>query len=118
MAEGWAKHFSKDNTIYSAGIEAHGLNPFAVEVMAEAGIDISDQQSTKLSEVPLDDCDLVITVCGDADERCPVLPGSTRKEHWPLEDPARLEGSHSEILAGFRASRDEIRDRVRQLIPE
>ena len=90
MAEGClhslgAKRFGVD----SAGLEVHGQNPRAIAVMAEAGVDISRQQSTLLSDAHLEWADLVVTVCGHADETCPMLPPGTRKEHWPLEDPAR-----------------------------
>lgn len=116
MAEGWARHFSPKDQIMSAGIEAHGLNPFAVQVMSEAGVDISRQESTLLSEYSLDEFDMIVTVCGDADEKCPVLPKGVRKEHWPLEDPASIEGGEEVKLEGFRAIRDEIRDRVGKLL--
>ena len=75
MAEAWAKHLLPDNVeVYSAGIEAHGLNPKAVKVMAEVGIDMSKQKSETVAEVPWEDVELVISVCGHADENCPVLP--------------------------------------------
>ena len=117
MAEGWARHLAPpDWRIASAGIEAHGKNPRAIAVMKEAGLDIGGQESTRVTPAMLEDADLVVTVCGHADEHCPVLPPGTRKEHWPLEDPARATGTEEEILAVFRASRDEIRDRVVGLI--
>ncbi|RME32521.1 MAG: arsenate reductase ArsC [Gammaproteobacteria bacterium] len=119
MAEGWARHLGgKRVEARSAGIEAHGLNPRAVAVMAEAGVDIAGQQSTRLTPEMLEWADVVITVCGHADEHCPVLPPGTRKRHWPLEDPARARGDESEVMAVFRASRDVIRDQVRDLLEE
>lgn len=117
IAEGWAKRCAPpDWTITSAGIEAHGKNPRAIAVMAEAGVDISQQESTKLTDAMLQSADYLVTVCGHADEHCPVLPAGTRKEHWPLHDPARASGSEEEIMAVFRASRDDIRARVEDLI--
>lgn len=117
MAEGWAKSFAPaDWEILSAGIEAHGKNPRAIAVMADAGVDIAAQESTRLEEDMLDGVDLVVTVCGHADEHCPALPASVKKIHWPLTDPAKAEGSEVDILAQFRASRDDIRDRVKRLI--
>lgn len=119
MAEGFARHFGEEMVeVQSAGIEAHGRNPRAIEVMAEAGIDISGRESTVLTDETLDWADLVVTVCGHADEHCPVLPPGTAKIHWPLDDPARAEGSEEEIMAVFRAIRDDIRDRVEGLLDE
>ena len=117
MAEGWVRALAADSiTVQSAGIDAHGKNPRAIAVMAEAGQDISQQESTRVDTAMLAAADLVVTVCGHADEHCPVLPPGTRKEHWPLDDPARASGSEAEILAVFRASRDEIRQRVEALL--
>jgi arsenate reductase len=117
MAEGWARALAGDNiTVQSAGIEAHGKNPRAIAVMADAGQDISQQESTRVNTAMLAAADLVVTVCGHADEHCPLLPAGTRKEHWPLDDPAKATGSEAEIMAVFRASRDEIRQRVEALL--
>ena len=117
MAEGWARALGGDwLAVKSAGIEAHGKNPRAIAVMREAGIDISDQESTRLTDDMLQWSDRVVTVCGHADEHCPVLPPGTRKEHWPLSDPAKATGSAEEIMTVFRASRDEIRRRVENLL--
>ncbi len=120
MAEGWARHWRASLglsgvLIASAGIEAHGLNPSAIKVMQEVGIDISKQQSNVVDDVNLSAFGLVVTVCGDADERCPVLGTETGKLHWPLRDPAKLQGSTEEILNGFRLSRDDIGARVAEL---
>jgi len=117
MAEGWARSLGDDGLEFqSAGIEAHGKNRRAVQVMQEAGIDISGQESTRLTDDMLGWAERVVTVCGHADEHCPVLPPGTRKEHWPLNDPAKATGSDAEIMAVFRASRDDIRERVLNLI--
>jgi len=117
MAEGWARALGTDSlTFQSAGSEAHGKNPRAIAVMKEAGVDISGQQSTVVTQNMLAAADLVVTVCGHADEQCPVLPGQTRKIHWPLSDPARATGTEEEIMQQFRATRDEIRGRVQALL--
>lgn len=117
MAEGFANALGGDRLIAdSAGIEAHGQNPRAIQVMAEAEIDIAGQQSTVLTDDMLQSADLVVTVCGHADEHCPFLPAHVQKKHWPLEDPAHATGTEEEILAEFRRVRDEIRKRVEGLI--
>ncbi len=117
MAEGWARHLGGDQVIaQSAGIESHGKNPRAIEVMREAGVDISGQESTRLTDDMLASIDALVTVCGHADEHCPIVPADVRKEHWPLEDPAKAAGSEEEIMAVFRASRDDIRGQVQDLI--
>lgn len=119
MAEGWAKHFSNSEIeVQSAGIEAHGKNPRAIAVMKEAGIDISQQESTKLTQNMLDWADVIVTVCGHADEHCPALPATIEKIHWPLNDPAKATGSEEHIMEVFRASRDDIRDRVKVLVDQ
>ena len=117
IAEGWAKWYGRPLfNVQSAGIESHGKNPRAIAVMKEAGIDISAQESTTVDQQMLHNADLVVTVCGHADEHCPVLPAGTNKEHWPLEDPAKASGSEEEIMATFRASRDDIEQRVIDLL--
>jgi len=117
MAEGWARQLGeKWFDVQSAGIESHGKNPRAIQIMKEAGVDISRQASTRLTEEMLASADYLVTVCGHADENCPVLPAGMLKEHWPLSDPARATGSEEEIMAVFRESRDEIRRRVENLI--
>ena len=117
IAEGWAKQLGGEQfEIYSAGIESHGKNPRAIAVMQEAGVDISNQESTKLINEMLQGIDYVVTVCGHADEHCPVLPADVKKEHWPLSDPAKATGTEEEIMTVFRASRDDIRQRVADLL--
>ena len=117
MAEGWAKWYDRPLfEIQSAGIETHGKNPRAIAVMKEAGVDISNQESTKVTDDMLAQADLVVTVCGHADENCPVLPPGSKKEHWPLEDPAKAQGTEKEIMDQFRASRDDIEARVKELL--
>lgn len=117
MAEGWTRHLGGDRVaVESAGIEAHGKNPRAIAVMAEAGIDISRQESRAVDAQMISSADVVVTVCGHADEHCPVLPPGTRRYHWPLSDPARVTGTDDEIFTAFRATRDEIEARVRGLL--
>jgi arsenate reductase len=120
MAEGWGRTLAADHrhAFRSAGIEAHGKNPRAIAVMREVGVDIAAQESTRLTDEMLAWADLVVTVCGHADEHCPVLPGGTRKLHWALEDPARASGREAEILTVFRASRDDIKRRVQALLSD
>ena len=117
MAEGWARKLGSDGlSVQSAGIEAHGKNPRAIAVMQEVGVDISGQASTKLTDAMLNAADYLVTVCGHADEHCPVVPAHVRKEHWPLTDPAKATGTEEEIMTTFRASRDDIRNRVADLL--
>lgn len=117
MAEGWGRMLARRGFRFeSAGIEAHGQNPRAIAVMAEADVDVSTQKSKVVTATMLEKADLVVTVCGHADEHCPVLPPGVRRIHWPLDDPARAAGSEEEIMETFRATRDEIRQRVTDLI--
>ncbi len=115
MAEGFAKALAPYGVkVYSAGLEPAGLNPRAVKVMAEVGIDISRQYSKPIEEIPVTEVDTVITLCGDADERCPSFPGNVVHIHWPIPDPARATGSEDEVMSVFRSVRDEIRKRVEE----
>lgn len=117
IAEGWARQLGGGGVeVQSAGIEAHGKNPRAISIMREAGIDISSQESTIVSDEMLNLADVVVTVCGHADEQCPVLPAGVKKVHWPLTDPAKATGTESEIMSEFRATRDDIENRVRELL--
>ena len=117
MAEGWLRTLGGDAFVaQSAGIEAHGKNPRAIAVMREAGVDISGQESTVVTGSMIAAANVVVTVCGHADEHCPVLPPTTQKEHWPLDDPARAMGTEEDIMAFFRASRDDIRERTAGLL--
>ncbi len=119
MAEGWARHLKGDVIEpYSAGIEKHGLNEKAVRVMAEAGVDISGQQSRLISELPVQDFDYVVTVCDHAHESCPLFPGTARVVHRGFDDPPRLAAgaaSEEEALEHYRRVRDEIRSFVETL---
>jgi len=113
MAEGWLKFLGGENfEVFSAGIVAHGKNPRAIQVMSEAGVDISAQESEALAPEILKQLDLLITVCGNADETCPTVPVTCEKQHWPFEDPAKARGSEEEIMDEFRAVRDQIKGRI------
>ena len=117
MAEGFARVLGAGRVVASsAGIEAHGKNPRAIAAMREAGVDISRQESTRVTDAMLGEADLVVTVCGHADEHCPVLPPGVRRVHWPLPDPAKATGTEDEITETFRAVRDDIRERVVTLL--
>jgi arsenate reductase len=113
MAEGWARHLKSDRfEAYSAGVETHGLNPNAVKVMEEAGVDISEHRSQHIDEFRDVELDHVITVCGHAHESCPVFPGKTKVTHVGFDDPPRLAkdaASEEEALNHYRRVRDEIR---------
>jgi arsenate reductase (thioredoxin) len=119
MAEGWARHLKPDAIEpYSAGIESHGLNPLAVKVMAEVGVDISKQHSKTVAELPEISFDYVVTVCGNAHESCPVFPHRTKVVHAGFDDPPRLAicaKTEEERLAIYRRVRDEIRTFIETL---
>jgi arsenate reductase len=119
MAEGWTRHLKGDRIeAYSAGIETHGLNPSAVRVMAEAGVDISGQRSKHVDELRSIEFDYVVTVCDHASQQCPRFPGRARVVHIAFDDPPRLaaEAATEEgRLAPYRRVRDEIRALVERL---
>ncbi len=119
MAEGWTRHLLGE-TIEpaSAGIETHGLNPLAVQVMAEAGVDISTHKSQRLDEFADVPFDLVVTVCAHAHEHCPVFPGDAKVIHVGFDDPPKLAKTartEEEALTHYRRVRDEIRSFVQKL---
>jgi arsenate reductase len=119
MAEGWARHLhGAAIEAYSAGVEVHGLDPRAVQVMAEAAVDISGQRSKHVDEVQDIPFDYVLTVCDDAREHCPLFPGKAKVTHVSFEDPPRLAErakSEGEALNGYRRVRDEIKALVETL---
>jgi arsenate reductase len=111
IADGYLKHYAGDRaTIYSAGVETHGVNPRAIAIMAEDGIDISGHTSNHVDEYLGIDFDHVITVCNNAVERCPVFPSTAQKWHHNFPDPAKATGTEVEIMSEFRAVRDMIKD--------
>jgi arsenate reductase len=119
MAEGWARALKGDRIeAYSAGIETHGLNPNAVRVMAEAGVDITSHRSKNVDELKDVAFDYVVTVCDHAHESCPLFPGRTRVVHVGFDDPPRLARdakTEAEALGHYRRVRDEIRAFVEKL---
>jgi arsenate reductase (thioredoxin) len=119
MAEGWARHLKADSIEpYSAGIETHGMNPHAIKVMAEASVDISTQRSKLASELGDIEFDYVVTVCGHANEHCPLFRGKAKIIHVGFDDPPRLAAeakTDEERLGAYRRVRDEIRAFVETL---
>ena len=114
MAEGFAKKYLRDRyDVYSAGIEAHGLNPNAVKAMHEVGIDISQQTSDRINMKLLEKADNVITLCGDAKDRCPMTPPHVKREHWGFEDPAKAIGTDAEKWSVFQQVRDQIGEKIK-----
>lgn len=122
MAEGWARHLHGDRfNVWSAGIETHGLNPLAVQVMEEAGVDISGHHSKLLDELVDIAFDLVVTVCGHADVHCPLFPGDTRVVFYGFDDPPRLAESVADgegKLDMYRKVCGAIRLFVRDILPD
>lgn len=113
MAEGWLRHLAGDRyEAASAGTDPVGLSPLAVEAMKEVGIDIASHRSKKLDMHFAQRFDHVITVCDRAKQTCPLFPGAIRTHHWSFEDPAVVEGTHTQCLNAFRTIREQIRQRV------
>jgi arsenate reductase len=119
MAEGYLKKFSnKQAEVYSAGIETHGVNARAIEIMKEDGIDISNQTSNNVNEYRDTDFDFVITVCDNAKENCPVFPSKAKKFHHNFPDPAKATGTENEIMQQFRMVRDMIKEYCKKFIKQ
>ena len=119
MAEGYLRSFAKDKAaIFSAGVEIHGVNPLAVKMMKEDGIDISHQTSNYVGEYKNVDFDYVITVCDHAKERCPVFPSSAKQFHQNFRDPAMAKGTEDAVLKEFRQVREEIKIYCRKFVAE
>lgn len=117
IAEGFARALGGEAfEVYSAGLEPQGLNPQAVEVMREAGIDISRQTSDEIDPHLLDRMDYAITLCGHAEELCPITPSHVRRLHWPFDDPAKATGSQEEVMREFRRVRDQIQKRIAEFM--
>ncbi|WP_416148892.1 arsenate reductase (thioredoxin) [Salipaludibacillus sp. HK11] len=114
MAEGFGKKYLQENyDVYSAGIEAHGVNPKAIKAMNEVDVDISKQTSDKIDPDLLQKADLVVTLCGHADDVCPATPPNKERVHWGFDDPAKAEGTEEEKWAFFQRVRDEIEKRIK-----
>jgi arsenate reductase (thioredoxin) len=120
IADGYLKALGSERyDVHSAGLEAHGLNPRAVAVMKEAGMDISTHTSKVIDPEILNKADYVITLCGHADEHCPVIfNNNVVKWHWGFEDPAKAVGTEEEIMAKFREVRDAIKNRIELFVKE
>jgi arsenate reductase len=115
MADGIVNHdFAGRIEAFSAGTEPHGLNPKAVQVMAEIGMDISGNSSDHISRFEGQPFDYVITLCGDANEKCPLFFGGVQRLHMGFEDPPKATGSEEEVMAVYRRVRDEIRKTMRE----
>ena len=111
IAEGYLRHYAGENAnVYSAGVETHGVNPRAISIMNEVGIDISNHTSNHVDEYANIDFDFIITVCDNAKERCPYFPSKAERFHYNFPDPAKSTGTEEEIVNEFR--------RVRVLIDE
>ena len=119
MAEGFLRHYAGTQaTIYSAGVETHGVNPTAVAIMKEAGIDISHHTSNNMDEYRAIDFDFVITVCDSARERCPYFPSHAQLLHQNFPDPAKTTGTQEEIIHQFRIVRDSISSYCKEFVAE
>jgi arsenate reductase len=113
MAEGLLRHLAAENfEVVSAGVEPSFVRPEAIEVMREIGIDISKARSKSVDEFTGQTFDYVITVCDNANQRCPVFPGTPQRIHWSIEDPAAVAGDEIQRLAAFRAARNELQSRL------
>jgi len=118
IAEGFFKHYKKDWEIYSAGISPKGLNPYAIDVMLEKGIDISNQTSDSIDIYISNEFDYVITVCDRAKETCPVFLNAKTSLHWGFMDPADVVGTYEERINKFREVRDQIEEKITQFLKE
>jgi len=119
MAEGWARFLGGEEVLaYSAGTKSSFVHPKAIAVMHEKGIDISHYSSKTITEVPVQEIDLIVTLCAEGAEFCPTVPGPAKRLHWPIKDPVGAAGSDDEILTAFRRARDEIEGKVRGLLKE
>lgn len=117
MAEGLLREMAGDRfEVLSAGVEPSHVRPQAIEAMREIGIDISKHRSKSVDEFARQEFDYVITVCDNANERCPVFPGQTKRIHWSFDDPAAAKGDEAERLVVFRRVRDEIETRLREFV--
>ena len=116
-AHGYLAHFGGEAVhVYSAGVETHGVNPKAIQVMAEDGLDISSHTSNNVNEYTDVEFDWVITVCDNAKERCPWFPSNAQKVHYNFPDPAKATGTEEEVMDEFRRVRDMIKDFCREFI--
>jgi arsenate reductase len=119
IAEGYLKYFADGRaTIYSAGVETHGVNPRAIAIMEEDGIDLSGHTSNNIDEYYNIEFDYIITVCDNAKERCPYFPSKAQKFHYNFPDPAKAQGTEDEIMSEFRRVRDMIKGYAEDFIKQ
>ena len=120
MMQGWLEHFDNEDNlnVYSAGIETHGVNPNAIKVMEEAGVNISHHTSNHIDEYKDIDFETIITVCDHAKENCPWFPSEAERIHQNFTDPASATGTQTEILEAFRETRDAIRDFAQKFVTQ
>jgi arsenate reductase len=119
IADGYLKYFAGNKAeIYSAGVETHGVNPKAIAIMKEDGIDISNHTSNNVNEYRAIDFNFIITVCDNAKERCPYFPSEAKKFHYNFPDPAKAQGTEEEILQQFRNVRDMIKEYCEKFVEE
>ncbi len=119
LAEGYLRHFANNKAeVYSAGIETHGVNPCAIAIMKEDGIDISKHTSNNVDEYFTINFDFVITVCDNAKESCPYFPTKAQKFHYNFPDPAKATGTEEEIMQRFREVREMIKDYSQKFIAD
>lgn len=119
MAEGWLRRLAGEQfEVVSAGTHPVGLNPYAVAVMQEANVDISNHVSERVDPYLDQHFDHVITVCDRAQENCPIFPGASSMLHWNFDDPAKAKGTYEQQLVVFRKIRDEIAERIRRFIKD
>ncbi len=119
MAEGYLKHFAGEHaTIYSAGVETHGVNPRAIAIMKEDGIDISNHTSNNLDEYLNIKFEYILTVCDNAKERCPFFPGKAERLHYNFFDPSKVEGTEEEIHTAFTKTRNQIKEYCKNFVEQ
>jgi len=117
IAEGFVRHLAGDRFhVTSAGLEPSAVNPRAIQVMHEDGVDISRHTSKNAEQFVGQQFDYIITVCDNAKERCPFFPGQAERIHWSFEDPAAAQGTEDDVLAVFREVRDQIKNRISEFI--
>ena len=109
------REFDENYYFHSAGVEAHGMNPYTVKTLAELDIDVSEKKSKIINDNELNDFDLIITLCGDARDKCPILESKVKHIHWDLKDPANYKGTEKETLSVYSNTRDLILENIIEL---
>jgi arsenate reductase len=119
MAEAWTKEIASDLVkVKSAGIEVQGINDIAISVMSEVGIDMSKQVPARVNGELLEWADLIVTLCDNVEEQCPIVNFDTMKLHLPLSNPAKYKGSDEDVLTAFRQTRDKVKKRVEYVLTQ